>query len=74
MNKRVIGEGDEGMLCPDCNAKSHILNTAFKKGFTIRYRQCNKCEKHFTTREELSQGIDYKGLVKKMKDLLKDVK
>ena len=64
------------MLCPSCNSKSHVLSTAFKKGFTIRYRQCNneKCSKKFTTREELSDGMNYKGIVKKMKELLREVK
>jgi len=64
------------LLCPICNSKSHILNTAFKKGFTIRYRQCNNetCNRHFSTKEILSDGVDYKGTLKKIKDLLKDVK
>ena len=62
------------MLCDDCGSKSHILNTVFKKEFTIRYRQCNKCSKKFTTTESLSTGVDYKGTLKKIKELLKEIK
>lgn len=62
------------MLCPKCNSKSRVLNTVFKKQFTTRYRQCNKCKLKFSTKEEYSDGINYRGMIKKIKELVKEVK
>ena len=62
------------MRCPKCGGKSRVLNTTEKREFTTRYRECNKCHKKFSSRETYSDGINYKGLLKKIKELVKEVK
>lgn len=62
------------MKCPKCGSKSRVLNTTYKREFTTRYRECHKCKRKFTTRETLSDGLNYKAMLKKIKEMVKEVK
>ena len=64
------------MNCPKCRSRSTVNNNIYKKDFTIRYRVCtNKdCRHKFKTIEQIATGWDYRNIVKKMKDMLREVK
>ena len=62
------------MLCPKCGNKSKVLWVRFKKDFTIRSRECTNCKHKFSTKEMESDGWDYKSVVDKMYNELREVK
>jgi ribosomal protein L37E len=62
------------MMCNKCGKKSYVTKTFFKKDFTIRYRQCSKCGNKFKTKEQISYGWDDRAVLRKVKELVKDVK
>lgn len=63
-------------MCPSCGNKSRVLWVSDKRYFCARKRKClnKQCGKVFNTSENVSQGIDYRGLIKEIKKLVKDVK
>lgn len=63
------------MLCPKCGSKSRVMWVSDKKHFTARRRKClnKKCKFVFNTSENVSQGIDYRGIVKEIIELVKGV-
>ena len=61
--------------CPKCSSKTLVDKTIYKRDFTIRYRKClnKKCGLRFKSIEQVSKGWDYKKIVMKIKELVKDV-
>lgn len=68
-------QGCDKIKCPKCNTKSRVTRTIFKRDFTMRYRQCNnkKCGYKFKTMEQIAGDWHYKTIVKKIKDLVREV-
>ena len=62
------------MLCPKCESKTSVTKTFFKNEKTIRYRKCRKCGYSFQSTEMKSEGWEYMNIVKKIKELLREVK
>jgi len=64
------------MNCPKCGSRSHITKTFDKRDKVIRNRRCNdkECKFKFTTTELISYGWEYRSIVKKVKELVRDVK
>ena len=64
--------------CPDCNHKSRVLSTSYKKSMTIRQRLClNKgCKNKFVTKEVYEDSPNYykkyQNLVKKLEKLINE--
>ena len=61
------------MNCPACKGKTEVEKTIIKNDRVFRYRRCKKCGKRFKTVEMVSDGWDYKGLLKKIKSMIEDV-
>lgn len=61
------------MLCPKCSSKSKVMWVTDKKHYTYRRRKCLKCKFVFNTSENVTQGIDYRGIVKEIVELVKGV-
>ena len=53
-----------------------VKNTIFKRGFTVRYREClnKKCRYRFKTKELIDSDWDYKTIVLQIKRIVKDIK
>lgn len=53
-----------------------VKNTIFKREFTVRYRQClnKQCRYRFKTKEMLEDEWNYKIIVYRLKDMLRDIK
>jgi transcriptional regulator NrdR family protein len=63
------------MYCPKCgHHKTSVNNVIVKDDFTKRYRRCNKCGFKFKTSERSESDWDYKNIVLKIKDMLREVK
>jgi len=61
------------MKCPKCGSNIARVTTVFHKSTrTYRYRQCNKCNYKFKTVELISDGMDYKHVVEKIRDLVNE--
>ena len=61
------------MNCPKCKSKTEVEKTIIKRNKVFRYRRCKKCGYRFKTVEEISDGWDYKGVLKKIKAMIEDV-
>lgn len=61
------------MNCPKCKGKTEVEKTIIKNDRVFRYRRCKTCGKRFKTVEMISDGWDYKGLLKKIKSMIEDV-
>jgi len=64
------------MQCPKCYAKTYVSNSIDKRHFVKRYRVCSnkRCNFRFTTTELIASDWNYRNIVVKMLDLLRDVK
>lgn len=62
------------MKCPKCSHETSIVNTIYKKDFTIRFRKCSNCHNSFKTIEQIATGWDYKNIVHEIKELVREVK
>ena len=64
------------MECPRCGAKTYVTKSIAKRHFVKRYRVCSKkrCKWRFTTTELISSDWDYERILKKVYELVKDVK
>ena len=61
------------MNCPKCGSKTEVEKTIIKKEKTFRYRRCKKCGYRFKTVETISDGWDYKGLLKEIKAMIESI-
>lgn len=61
------------MNCPKCKGKTEVEKTIIKNDRVFRYRRCKACGKRFKTVEMISDGWDYKGLLRKIKSMIEDV-
>jgi len=64
------------MICPRCGSKTYIVKTFIKNDRVFRNRKCNNknCNYKVKTTEIESSGWRYKDIVKKIKELVREVK
>ena len=62
------------MKCPKCKGKTYVTKTFFKDNKTIRYRKCSECKHTFQSTEMETSGWEYKNIVNKIKEILREVK
>jgi len=62
--------------CPSCGSRTYVSQTFDKRDKIFRVRKCSnkKCKRTFKTTEMESYGWQYKNIVKKIKELVRDVK
>lgn len=62
-------------MCPKCRHRSRVLKTFEKIHSVIRYRKCDnkRCNFKFKTTEMVTQGWDYRTIIKKIKEVVEDV-
>ena len=61
------------MYCPKCKSKTDVEKTIVKEDKVFRYRKCRKCNWRFKTVEVVSDGWDYKGVLKRIKEMIEGV-
>jgi len=61
------------MDCPKCGGKTEVEKTIIKRDKVFRYRRCKKCKNRFKTVEIISDGWDYKGVLKKIKAMIEEM-
>lgn len=64
------------MNCSICGAKTYVEKSFYKNDRVFRYRKCSNenCNHKMKTTEMESEQWRYRDIVKKMKELVNDVK
>jgi len=61
------------MLCPKCHSQTTVEKTITKQDRVFRYRRCKTCGYGFTTIEEISNGQDFKFILRRIKSIVDQV-
>lgn len=61
------------MDCPKCGSRTEVDRSIYKKDQVYRYRRCKTCQYRFKTVEMISDGWDYKGVLKNIKAMIENI-